>query len=289
MIGRVEDVVRLLGGRRVGYLWRGPALGHTVVYLHGMPGCRREQLLFSDQLLERMSIRLLSIDRPGWGETDALSGDRVARAADVLGVCDILGVESFPLLAVSAGGSYALTLAAMAPTRVERVVLASAQMPYDDETALTGLLPDQLALLTILQRGRTTELVNGVESWRHRVLADPLEPFASAVAALTDRERRLIESPEFSEILLDSMRVGLRQGAAGALDDLLAWPVPFEVDLADVTCPVSAFHGSADNWEPLQNLQRVLDTLPNSQIMTAQGLNHFAPELFPQVVLALTR
>jgi pimeloyl-ACP methyl ester carboxylesterase len=121
------------------------------------------------------------------------------------------------------------------------------------------------------------------------VLADPLESFGSALANLTDRERRLIESPEFSAILLDSMREGLRQGAAGALDDLLSWPAPFEVDLAGVTCPVSAFHGSADNWEPLKNLQRVLDRLPNSQIIAAQDLNHFAPDLFPQVVLALTR
>jgi pimeloyl-ACP methyl ester carboxylesterase len=45
----------------------------------------------------------------------------------------------------SSGGSYALTLAALAPQRVTRVVLSSAQMPYDDDASLADLQPGQLA------------------------------------------------------------------------------------------------------------------------------------------------
>jgi pimeloyl-ACP methyl ester carboxylesterase len=98
---------------------------------------------------------MLSVDRAGWGNRDPLAGDQAARVADVISVCDALGVATFPILAVSAGGSYALTLAAVELDRVEQVVLAAAAMPYDDEGAIQGLRPDQLALLPILRNGRT--------------------------------------------------------------------------------------------------------------------------------------
>lgn len=85
------------------------------------------------------------------------------------------------------------------------------------------------------------------------------------------------------------MQEGVRARVDGALDDLLTWPTPFEVDLASVRCPVVAFHGTADDWEPLTNLRRILGGLSDGQLITAEGLNHFAPELYPELVLALTR
>jgi len=91
-----------------------------VLYLHGQPGSRREQLLIPAEVLERFGVRLISVDRPGYGNTDPLPGDRLARSSDVLTVCDALQIDSFPLVAVSAGGSYALALAGSAPDRVER-------------------------------------------------------------------------------------------------------------------------------------------------------------------------
>lgn len=289
MLDCAEALVRSPAGRRIGYMLRGPVDGTTVVYLHGMPSCRREQFIFPDEVLERMSVRLLSIDRPGWGNTDALPGDRVARVADVLTVCDALDIDTFPLLAVSAGGSYAITLAAIARHRVERVVLASAQMPYDDEQAILGLLPDQRSLLPALRQGRTGALVDGVELWRQAVLDDPFAALASALRTLSDRERALVETVTFRDAFVDGMREGLRRCVDGALDDLLLWPTPFEVDVADVRCPVTAFHGTVDDWEPMPNLRRVLDRLPNAQIIAAEGLNHFATELYPAAVLALVR
>jgi pimeloyl-ACP methyl ester carboxylesterase len=192
-------------------------------------------------------------------------------------------------MAVSAGGSYALTLAATVPERVERVVLAAAQMPYDDEAAIQGLLPDQLALMPVLRQGRTQELIDGVELWRQSVLADPLSALATGFAGLSVRERALVETPWFRDLLVDDMREGVRLRVDGALDDLLSWPTPFEVDVGSIRCPVVAFHGTADDWEPLPNLRRILDQISNAQLITADGLNHFAVELYPEVVLALTR
>lgn len=282
-----EGVLAARDGRRVGFLARGPVDGRTVVYLHGMPGSRREQRAFPDETLSRFGIRLVSFDRPGWGQTDPLRGTRPERCRDVLDACDALGLDSFSVLAVSSGGTYALTLAAIAPSRVDAVVLAAAQMPYDDETCIQTLVPDQLALLPLLRLGPTKEVVEGAEAYRRHILRDPVAALEPSLATFSERERALVADPSFQEILRDEMTEGVRRCVDGLVDDLVLWTEPFEVDVTAIACPVRAFHGTADDWEPLANLRRILGQLPHAELLTAEGINHLAPELYPDVVMSL--
>jgi pimeloyl-ACP methyl ester carboxylesterase len=287
MIGAEDRVLRTSTGRQVGYLMRGPAGGRPVLYVHGMPGSRLEQRFIPDTLLDALGVRLVSVDRPGYGQTDAVHGDRPARIADLLAVCDYLELNRLPVIAVSAGGSYAVALAATHPERVQRLVLASAQMPYDDEEALGGLVADQRDLLPALRLGRVPAVVDGAEAFRAHVLADPVAAMTPSLATFSARERELFGQPWFQEVLAAEMREGLRRSSDGLLDDLLAWPTPLEVSLSDVRCPVRAIHGSADDWEPIANLRRFLPMLSDAQLFVADGLNHLVPELFPRQVLTL--
>lgn len=275
------------GGRRVTFLDRGPRDGQPVLYLHGMPGSRLEQCLFPDRALARVGVRLISVDRPGWGLTDPLSGDRVARSRDVLAVADHLGIERFPLMAVSAGGSYAVALAATAPSRVARLLLVSAQMPYDDEAAIASLQPDQLALVPAMRLGRVPVVVDGITAYRAEVLEDPVGRFWPSFATLSPAERALVDTTPGREMLIDDIVEGLRASAEGLIEDLLSWPRPLEVDPADIRCPVIAIHGTADDWEPLPNLRRILRQVPSAHLWLCEGTNHFGPLLYPLATLAL--
>jgi len=283
-----EGVLTTGTGRHIGYLIRGPQHGRSVVYLHGAPGCRREQYFVPDEVLDRFGLRLISIDRPGYGDTDPIDGDRVVRVADVLEVCDALGIDSFAVVAVSSGGSYALTLAAVAPERVERVVLSSAQMPYDDEAAIQGLQPEQLRLLPLLRLGRTDDVVAGFELARAGLLDDPMAALAPNMVTLSGREHAWSHQPWVRDILIDDIREGLRRRVDGFLDDMVGWPHPFEIDLSQIRCPVRAVHGTADDWEPLTNLRRILPQLADAQLVLLDGLNHFGPLLYPDLVFSLT-
>jgi pimeloyl-ACP methyl ester carboxylesterase len=282
-----DEGVMTADGRRIGYLMRGPANGQPVIYLHGMPSCRIEQRLFPEAVLDRFGIRLISIDRPGWGSTDPCEGDRIERSADVVRVCDVLELDTVPIVAVSAGGSYALAFAAANSDRAERVVLVSAQMPYDDESAIRSLQPDQLALLPGLRLGRDPLVVEGCEEYRARLLVDPMGGFAPTMATLSDREQRFCGQPWVRDAIGEEIREGLSARVDGLLDDLLAWPQAFEVPLHQVECPVHAVHGTADDWEPLPNLQRILAELDNSHLILLDGLNHFGPILYPDLVMSL--
>lgn len=279
--------VRAADGRRVAFLDRGPRDGRPVVYLHGMPGSRFEQMLFSDAALAEAGLRVVSIDRPGWGQTDPLAGDRVARSRDVLVVADALGFESFMMMAVSAGGPYALALAAAAPGRVRRLLLVSAQMPYDDDAAITSLRRDQAVLLRVSRRGRTDALVAGCAEYRKELLADPYARLATSFDTLSPRERVFIDAPTTRRVLAEDMVEGVRISADGLVDDLLAWPHRFEVDLSCIACRVTAVHGTEDDWEPLPNLRRILSLIPDADLWLCESTNHFGPLLHPAAVLAL--
>lgn len=281
-----EGAINTAAGRRVGYLDRGPRSGHPVLYLHGMPGCRREQLAFRDEVLERFNLRLVSLDRPGWGQTDALPGSRAERVSDVLPACDELGIANFTLMAVSAGGSYAVTLAATTE-RVDRLVLVSAQMPYDDAAAIQGLQPDQLAMLPAASFGRIEPVIAGCEDFRQRILADPVAGMAPMMATLSAPERAFADQARVRALTADGWSEGLRAGVDGVVDDFLIWPQPLEVDLADVRCPVRAVHGTEDDWEPLPNLRRILRQIHDQRLVLLDGMNHWGPFLYPDLVMSL--
>jgi pimeloyl-ACP methyl ester carboxylesterase len=259
----------------------------VVFYLHGQPGCRLEQRLIPDEVLERFGVRLVSFDRPGYGDTDPLPGDRVARIGDLFTVADHLDVERFPLMAISAGGSYALTAAVVAPDRVERVVLAGGQMPYDDESAITTLLPDQLAMLPFLREGRTALVEAGSEEFRAQRLAEPSALSDDSLATMSTPEREFVSRPDVQKAFVDDMTTGLRASAEGLIADALAWPQPFEVDVRQVRCPVVAVHGDIDDWEPLANMRRILSCVPDSELIVLEGRNHLGPMLHPDLLVGL--
>jgi pimeloyl-ACP methyl ester carboxylesterase len=279
-----EETIATPAGRKIGYLTRGPAQGRSVVYLHGAPGSRREQRVIPDAVLDRFGVRLVSLDRPGYGATDPLAGDRVARVADVIALCDALGIDRFPVIAFSSGGTYALTLAAVAPDRVERVVLVSAQMPYDDELAIEGLLPNQLSLLPALRAARREQLIAGFGDARSRMLGNPVASI-SEIATLTSKEQEWFAPRQ--EIFVDDLATGLGAGVDGLLDDLLAWPHPFEVDVGSLRCPVRAVHGALDDSEPIANLRRVLAMLQDTQLFLLDGLSHVGPLMYPDLFISL--
>ena len=99
-----------------------PAEERVVVFCHGSPGAG----LFDPDpaATQAGNVRLLSVDRPGYGGSQTLAEGRCATAAsaadDLAEVLDSLGVQRAGLIGWSAGGRVALALAARRPGRATR-------------------------------------------------------------------------------------------------------------------------------------------------------------------------
>jgi pimeloyl-ACP methyl ester carboxylesterase len=81
-----EGVLEAAGGRTIGWMLRGAADGTVIGWFHGQPGSRRDLRAFTDETLSRYGIRLLAIDRAGYGETSPAGLDRRHVACDLLTV-----------------------------------------------------------------------------------------------------------------------------------------------------------------------------------------------------------
>lgn len=124
---RTAPFVTLSDGRRLAYDTRGKASNqHVAFYVHGSPSCRLEHLGLDEALLNKLSIRLVALDRPGYGQSDIHYG-RSYRSfvSDLEQVADQLRMDKFFLIGVSGGGPYSWATAAYAPQRVKGVLIFS--------------------------------------------------------------------------------------------------------------------------------------------------------------------
>ncbi|MBK4216872.1 alpha/beta hydrolase [Paracoccus caeni] len=111
-------------GRDVFYIDEGSAEDKPVVFIGGQ-GTSLEafQLTeFARTTREELGIRVISVERNGFGESEFDPSLGYKDYADeVLTVLDDLGIDKFAIMAISGGGAYAAHLAAAVPDRVTSI------------------------------------------------------------------------------------------------------------------------------------------------------------------------
>ncbi|KAL4905706.1 hypothetical protein BDW74DRAFT_12130 [Aspergillus multicolor] len=119
-------------GRVIAFSEVGDPKGHMVLCCLGM-GLTRYLMAFYDELARSLGLRLVTLDRPGVGEsgpytTDA--GTPLSWPDDVAIVCNHLKVTKFSILAHSAGAIYALATALRIPQHIRgRIHLLAPWIP----------------------------------------------------------------------------------------------------------------------------------------------------------------
>ncbi len=139
-----------------------------VFWNHGTPnlGAPPAPLLAES---ERLGIRWVSFDRPGYGGSSPAPGRTMASVAhDAAAVADELGIDRFAVTGYSGGGSYALGCAATLGDRVSAVATLAAIAPYGVPGLdwFDGMVPSGVASLRAALAGRAAKAAHeasGVE------------------------------------------------------------------------------------------------------------------------------
>jgi len=100
---------------------------HEVVLLHGQPGSAADWQQVTAQL--PATLHAIAVDRPGYGSSPLPAGGFAAGARAVLDELDARGIQRAVLVGHSYGGGVALSVASLAPDRVEAVVLLAGVGP----------------------------------------------------------------------------------------------------------------------------------------------------------------
>lgn len=113
-----SQTMMLPDGRTLGYAEYGAADGRPVVLFHGFPSSRLEAM-GADAIARRCRLRLLALDRPGFGLSSPSPGRNIGDwPADVRAFAGHVKLERFAVFGGSGGGPYALACAAVLPANM---------------------------------------------------------------------------------------------------------------------------------------------------------------------------
>ena len=112
-----DTTVRTASGRTLAYADTGEPDGAPLVYFHGLPGSRLDfHQPFNRPALDGAGVRIIGIDRPGYGGSGFQPRRRYTDwPDDVATVADTLGIDRFGIVAYSGGGPYAVACAVGLP------------------------------------------------------------------------------------------------------------------------------------------------------------------------------
>ena len=103
--------LELADGRRLAYDDVGDPDGRPIVYLHGCPDSRLTRHP-DDSIAARAGVRLIAVDRPGYGSSDPPADWTLESVAgDVAALVDHLGIDQCAALGWSSGGPVRARLA----------------------------------------------------------------------------------------------------------------------------------------------------------------------------------
>ena len=215
--------VNTTDGRKLAVEQYGDPEGTPVFMLHGTPGCRLSGRHPDESRVVDAGLRLITYDRPGYGQSDRHKGRRVIDCvADVAAIADELGVERFAVTGGSGGGPHALAVAARLPGRVTRVGCDVGVAPYDapDFDWLAGMDPANVKEFEWALAGEDTllpELEKQASEAIAKVEADPtalLNQFE-----LSPADRAILEDPRIQKTLRASTKEAFVNGVWGWVDD----------------------------------------------------------------------
>ena len=257
-------------GRTVGFADYGKPGQTPLVWCHGGPGSRLEPSWVAEEA-SRAGLRLIGIDRPGYGQSTPQPGRTIGGwVSDGMAVVDRLGIDRFLTLGASTGGAYALALAAHAP----RVIGTVACCAVSDMRWAEGKAMNVACHPIWNARDRNEAIDIGiVEFGPHgEKIVDPLAPIGTDASDVA-----LHGTPAFHSWWTSVVPEMFRQGVVGFVDDRLAdahgWGT---FDVGTITCPVTVLHGSTDGLMNVANVYHTASIVPGATLRIVDGLGHLS-------------
>ncbi len=262
-------------GRVLAWCEYGPDDGTPLLSFQGTPGSRYSRHAH-EEVYDRLDVRLIVFDRPGYGASTRLPGRGISVVADdATALLDHLGYESVHTAGGSGGGPHVLALAARHPDRVRAAAVIVGAAPLDEIDA-EGLTDLNRAGWHAAREGwdAVYELLVPV---REHVLADPLAGFGAAMSGAPASDLAVMDDPDWQRVLVESATESLRPGGEGWADEAMAILQPWDFEPADARCSITWWHGEHDANAPIRAVRRLLEGLPDVDLRVWTDAGHLAP------------
>lgn len=277
-----DHIHTLPSGRNLSYSVFGPSTAPALFFSHGFPSSRLEAHGLHKLVQEHdLRLRIVTIDRPGFGRSDFQPGRRIVdHAHDVTSVADSMNLERFAVLGGSGGGPYALACAYAIPDRLSGVGLLASAGPWNTPAGMkdvswlgyctylgTNYVPGAFTVFMDGIVGATRWIVKTatVTRWLNQWLKS-LEKQGESESEDMDITRKR---------LLGIVFEAFRHGSAGLVHEarLLThdWGFRFEDVVYD---KVMLWHGTKDTNAPISQIRYLAAKLPHHELVEYDS-NHY--------------
>ena len=250
----LAQTITLADGRTLGFDDVGDPAGIPVLFVHGTPDSRRARHP-DDGLAAEMGVRLVAVDRPGFGLSSPHRTATVGSFADdAIALADHLSIDRWRPFAWSAGSIYAVAVAARHPARVERVVVAAGLVPFE-AYAVPGILDHaDGGRWMVAELGEELGPAGLAEAAVEMIAPYPCDEALAREHLLETADPARRADLEAIPGALDVLVAGLVDSVAGGRDGLtrdleLQVEAP-DVDWSAVAAPVHLVYGSRDSTTP---------------------------------------
>ncbi|KEF54243.1 uncharacterized protein A1O9_09409 [Exophiala aquamarina CBS 119918] len=292
---RQNQTLKLADGRILGFAEYGDPEGTPLLFFHGYPSSRLE-CGPADELLRRLGIRGLALDRPGFGLSSPQPGCRIIDwPADVREFAKAKQLIRFSVLGGSGGGPFALACAHMLPhSMLTGVGLFASAPPWVAGPHYMSLGRRMTRLAAVHWPTGLRALLNAtVGGLQWLVNTEPVAKWIDGWLEAQDqkKERRDAQNSEkaVEEMVLKRSTAERRealvhlligepfaQGAEAAVHEaeLLSsdWGFRFEDVQYD---PIRIWHGREDKNAPIVMIRYMADRLPHSKLQQFHGDTHY--------------
>ena len=270
----IEHRLTLPDGRTLACLETGDPSGSPAIYLHGYPGSRFEVRVLADAA-ERLHVRLLAPDRPGFGHSTFQPGRTISSSgADIQHLADAFGWDRFAVIGLSGGGPHALACGARMRHRISRIALVSGVAPATRELVADMITPYRLALLAgarmpALARFAIASIVRAVRSHPERL-------FSPILVKSSPADRKVLGEARYRNLMKTSLAESLRQAGRHVAHELTLLARPWDIRLEKIGTPVTIWQGLADNIVPPAMARYHADTLASSVLRCLPDEGHLS-------------
>jgi pimeloyl-ACP methyl ester carboxylesterase len=245
---RTPEMILLKSGRRIALHRLAEGNGQQiVVFCHAAPGAGN--LDPNPEETKKRKITLISVDRPGYGESEPVGGDAwasvAAAADDLVEVLQQLNIGQVGVVGWSAGGRVALALAARRPDLVDRVAILATPAP---DEAVPWIPEEQKQGLEALRSLPPSQVHRQLGEQLGQMLPEnPSNEDLLSLLGKSPADDGVLAIPGVSDRLASMLKAAYAQGTAGLAADIAGYCLrPWGFEPADVHAKTLCMYGAKD-------------------------------------------
>lgn len=262
-----QKKLKLKDNRNLGYAEYGELSGTPVLLFHGTPGSRFQGEL-SQELSQDKGIRLIVVERPGYGNSDAKPGRTLLEwCEDIRQLLGELQLEKVAIIGVSGGGPYALACSALMGDAIHRTVVVSGMGQLETEESMSHISEEERMLIQAAQYAPEQMAAQIAQ-----IHENPEALASSASEHLPDYDKSLITS-ETIKRFLKSLKEATRS-AEGMISDYKIFAQPWGFAPEEIRVPVTFFHGNEDTTVSIYHSEKLASKIENADLKILEGAGH---------------